>query len=99
VTCQEELESNSISIDAMSKITNKLTKGNLLFEGDGAKFVSAFQGRIHHILEANGAFYNSKEKKGPKGHAQKHQNMVFNTIQPYPKGKLEGLYPTIMIQP
>jgi len=99
VTCQEELECNSISIDDMSKITNKLTKGNLLFEGDGAQFVSGFQHRIQHILEANGAFYNGKEKKGPKGHAQKHQNMSFNTIQPYPKGKLEGLYPTIMIQP
>nr|MDA8403206.1 hypothetical protein [Desulfobacteraceae bacterium] len=99
VTSREELECNSISIDAMSKTTNRLTKGNLLFEGDGARFVSAFQDRIHHILEANGAFYNCKDKKGPKGHAQKHQNMVFNTIQPYPKGRLEGLYPTIMIQP
>jgi len=99
VTSQKELDSNSISIEDMSKVTNKLTKGNMLFEGDGTRFVSAFQNRIHHILEANGAFYNHKDKKGPKGHAQKNQNMSFNTIQPYPKGKLEGLYPTIIIQP
>lgn len=99
VTSQKELDANSISIEEMSTVTNRLTKGGMFFEGDGASFVSAFQNRIHHILEANGAFYNGKEKKGPKGHAQKHQNMSFNTIQPYPKGKLEGLYPTIIIEP
>jgi len=33
------------------------------------------------------------------GHAQKNQNIPFNTIQPYPKGDLKGLYPTIRIMP
>jgi hypothetical protein len=33
-----------------------------------------------------------------KGHAQKNQNLSFNTIQPYPEGALEGLYPTIIIK-
>ena len=70
----------------------------MFFEGSGSDFVSAFQGRIHHILEANGAFYNSSDNSG-QGHAQKNQNMSFNTIQPYPRGEQEGLFPTIMIQP
>ena len=57
---------------------------------------AAFKERIHHILEANGAFYNGI--KG-KGHAQKNQNISFNIIQPYPEGELKGLFPTIIIQP
>jgi hypothetical protein len=68
----------------------------MFFEGNGAKFVAAFRDRIHHILEANGAFYNGTKDKG---HAQKNQNISFNLIQPYPKGGLEGLFPTIIIRP
>ncbi len=55
-----------------------------------AAFVSAFQERIHHILEANGAFFDGKPSGG---HAQRNQNISFNTIQPYPEGDKEGLYP------
>jgi hypothetical protein len=68
----------------------------MCFEGKGAAFVQAFRDRIQHILEANGAFYDGEQNKG---HAQKNQNISFNTIQPYPKGRLEGLYPTILIKP
>lgn len=96
VTNQEELEANSISLSAMSKIGDALVKGNMYFEGSGARFVSAFRDRIHHILEANGAFYNGAKNKG---HAQRNQNISFNTIQPYPDGELAGLYPTISILP
>jgi hypothetical protein len=108
ITDKKDLETNSISINAMSKINTRLTKGNMFFEGSGESFVSAFQHRIQHILEANGAFFNCTKKKGQqkgshkeqqKGHAQKNQNMAINTIQPYPRGKLEGLYPTISIKP
>ena len=53
--------------------------------------------RIHHILEANGAFFDGAEEN--RGHAQKNQNISFNTIQPYPDEELEGMYPTILIQP
>jgi hypothetical protein len=67
----------------------------MFFEGNGAKFVAAFRERIHHILEANGAFYNGI--KG-KGHAQTNQNISFNIIQPYPEGDLKGLFPTTMIR-
>ncbi|MGD9221645.1 MAG: transferase [Desulfobacteraceae bacterium] len=96
VTNQQELEANSISLTAMSKIGDSLAKGNMFFEGSGARFVTAFRDRIHHILEANGALYNGANNKG---HAQRNQNISFNTIQPYPDGKLAGLYPTISILP
>jgi carbonic anhydrase/acetyltransferase-like protein (isoleucine patch superfamily) len=92
----KELEANSIPINSFAKIDRGLHQGHMLFEGSGAAFVKAFQERIEHILEANGAFYNGV---GKKGHAQRNQNMSFNTIQPYPEGDLEGLYPTTIIRP
>jgi len=96
VTNRKELETNSIALKDFSKIKDGLIKGNLSFEGRGAGFVTAFRDRIHHILEANGAFFDGKKNIG---HAQKNQNISFNTIQPYPEGELEGLYPAIVIQP
>jgi len=96
ITCKDDLEAHSMSINTLSKVEDRVTKGNMFFEGSGAKFVSAFQGRIHHILEANGAFFNGHENKG---HAQRNQDISFNTIQPYPKGDMKGLYPNMIIQP
>lgn len=92
----EELKTNSMGLKDFSKIDTRICKGNLLFEGSGGSFVTAFKERIHHILEANGAFYNGNVNKG---HAQRNQNISFNTIQPYPEGEKEGMYPTIIIQP
>jgi len=96
ITNPQELETNSIALKDLSKIKDGLLKGNMSFEGSGAGFVSAFRDRIHHILEANGAFFDGKNNRG---HAQKNQNISFNTIQPYTDGKLEGVFPTIIIQP
>jgi carbonic anhydrase/acetyltransferase-like protein (isoleucine patch superfamily) len=96
ITDAQDLATNSISLEALSDVDDRLVQGNMYFEGDGAGFVSAFQGRIHHILEANGAYYDGEKKKG---HAQKNQKISFNTIQPYPDGAMAGLYPTISIQP
>ena len=95
VTDENELETNSIPLKLLSKVKNTLSKGNMIFEGSGALFVSAFKKRIHHILEINGAFFDGKTHRG---HAQRNQKISFNTLQPYPKGDKEGLYPTIMIQ-
>ena len=92
----DELEANSMPLTEFSKIDSRVCKGNMLFEGSGASFVSAFQDRIHHILEANGAFFDGNLNRG---HAQRNQNISFNTIQPYPEGDKEGMYPTIIIQP
>ncbi|MCG6878334.1 MAG: transferase [Deltaproteobacteria bacterium] len=91
-----ELETNSIALKELSQIDDGLMKGNMSFEGSGAVFVNTFRERIHHILEANGAFFDGKKNRG---HAQKNQNISFNTIQPYPDGELQGLYPAIVIQP
>jgi len=91
-----DLKANSMALDDFYKIKGSLLQGNLSFEGCGATFVDAFRERIHHILEANGAFFDGTENEG---HAQRNQKISFNTIQPYPDGELEGLYPTIIIRP
>ena len=96
VTDAKDLETHCISLENLSKVKNVLSMGNMVFEGSGADFVWAFRQRIHHILEENGAFFDGNSKEG---HAQRNQNISFNTIQPYPKGDKEGLYPTIIIQP
>ena len=96
VTNQQDLEENSMSLEAFSKIDAPLSRGNMTFEGNGLSFVASFKERIQHILEENGAFFSENSNEG---HAQKNQNISFNTIQPYPKGDKEGLYPTILIQP
>jgi hypothetical protein len=86
-----------MALGDFSKIDGGLVQGNMSFEGQGELFVAAFRKRIHHILEANGAFFDGTANKG---HAQRNQNISFNTLQPYPKGgDKEGLYPTIIIQP
>lgn len=96
VTCQDDLETNCVSLEALSGVRDSLCIGDMYFEGHGAAFVAAFQNRIHHILEANGAFFDGRQNRG---HAQKNQNISFNTIQPYPQGELKGIYPTIIIRP
>ena len=66
------------------------------FEGDGSKFIAAFQARIEHILKDNGAYFDGKNNRG---HAQTAQSISFNIMQPYPMGPSKGLYPTIDINP
>lgn len=96
VTSAEDLETHSMPIETLAKVKDGVSLGNMYFEGDGSVFTTAFQDRIQHILEANGAFFDGTSNQG---HAQRNQNISFNTIQPYPEGELEGLYPTIHIQP
>ena len=96
ITGSDDLSLNSMTLKDFSKIDGGRIHGNMSFEGRGARFVSAFRERIHHILEANGAFFNGRDRRG---HAQKNQNISFNTIQPYTDGEFEGLFPTIIIQP
>ncbi len=94
---KEDLEQNSISIEAFKKVKGRFSSGNMFFEGQAEPFVTAFSHRIEHILEANGAFFDGAEEN--KGHAQKNQTVSFNTIQPYSEGDRQGLYPTILIRP
>ncbi|MDA8139244.1 MAG: hypothetical protein M0036_11390 [Desulfobacteraceae bacterium] len=96
ITNEEDLAANSMSLEEFAKIDGRHSQGAMLFEGSGAAFVNAFRARIHHILEANGAFFDGVDNRG---HAQRNQKISFNTIQPYPEGDMVGLYPTIVIQP
>jgi carbonic anhydrase/acetyltransferase-like protein (isoleucine patch superfamily) len=91
-----DLEEQSISLEKLAAVTDKITRGNMQFQGNGKAFVEAFQHRIDHILEANGAFFDGTRNRG---HAQKNQDISFNTIQPYSSGTMKGLYPTIEIRP
>ncbi len=93
---RQDMAMNSYPLEKFSEIRDGLVLGDMLFEGDGELFVEVFQHRIEHILEANGAYFNGRHNQG---HAQNNQNISFNTIQPYPDGDREGLYPTIEILP
>jgi carbonic anhydrase/acetyltransferase-like protein (isoleucine patch superfamily) len=92
----EDLKLHSLSLEKLSHSNGKIEVGGMRFEGSGAHFVEAFQHRIHHILESNGAFFHSKRNHG---HAQKARVISFNTLQPYLDGEFKGLYPTIDIRP
>lgn len=92
----EDLAKNSVPLEEFARVKTGFIRGGLLFEGDGEKFVEGFRHRIEHILEANGAYFDGTNNRG---HAQKNQNIAFNTLQPYPYGEMAGIYPTIMIQP
>ena len=93
---QEDLKEHSISLDELAEVKGELEMGAMKFTGDGAAFVHAFQHRIEHILEANGAFFDGQTGRG---HAQKGQDISFNLVQPYPRGSMEGIYPSIDIEP
>lgn len=92
----KDLQKHTISIQKLSKVKRKVSVGDMKFQGIGSDFIHAFQHRIKHILEANGAFFDGKKHKG---HAQKSQDISFNMMHPYRKGRLKGIYPMIDIQP
>jgi len=96
IRTQQDLAENSIRLDKLARVTDRVEVGNMRFKGSGEAFVAAFRHRINHILEENGAFYDGEYGRG---HAQKGQNIAFNIIQPYPHGPLKGLYPTIDMAP
>ncbi len=92
----DDLKENSISLEELAKVSGEISIGAMRFKGSGGQFVQAFQHRVEHILEANGAFYDGE--KG-RGHAQKGQDISFNIMQPYPQGPMKGIYPAIDINP
>ena len=96
ITCAEDLATHSAPIETIARSNTRIERGNMVLEGDGAILIAALEARIHHILEANGAFFDGV---GNAGHAQHHRRIAYSTIQPYPDGPLEGLFPTIEILP
>jgi carbonic anhydrase/acetyltransferase-like protein (isoleucine patch superfamily) len=93
---RDDLRENSLSIRDLACVKDGIRRGNMRFEGSGTDFVASFMHRIDHILEENGASFDGVNRRG---HAQKGQNISFNIIQPYPEGKMKGIYPTIDIRP
>jgi carbonic anhydrase/acetyltransferase-like protein (isoleucine patch superfamily) len=93
---RKDLAAHSLPLARLESVNGEFEHGAMEFYGQGAAFVHAFRHRIEHILEANGAYFDGHKNRG---HAQKVQHISFNTIQPYPEGKLRGLYPTIDIRP
>jgi len=96
IRSKEDIENNSIALDDLAEIRDTLKIGRMMFSGLGSVFIEGFKKRLQHILLANGALFHNGENRG---HAQDDQNISFNIIQPYPKGELEGLYPSIRIEP
>ncbi len=93
---RQDLERHSVSLGELHEVRGEMQLGAMIFQGSGASFIEAFQNRIEHILEANGAYCEGSKNRG---HAQKVQNSSFNLLHPYLKGDLKGIYPTIDIQP
>ena len=91
----EDLETHSMPLQEFSEIDGACSRGGMFFEGKGSLFVAEWRNRALHTLAANGAFYDGGNEKG---HAQKNQNISFNTIQPYPDGHSAGICPTIIIR-
>ncbi len=96
ISCQADLATHSVSIEDFAKIDGQATIGAMTFTGNGERFIRAFQDRIHHILEANGAYYDGHQNQG---HAQKTKNITYNLIQPYVEGGFKGVYPNMRIFP
>ncbi len=93
---RQDLKGHSLPLTSLSRIKKKFSLGRMQFQGSGAAFVRTFQERIEHILLANGAFFDSTKNRG---HAQRNQDISFNTIQPYTTGRFKGFYATIEIRP
>jgi len=93
---REDLKTHTISLEELAGINGEFALGAMRFKGNGELFADTFEARIEHILDANGAHFDGTRNRG---HAQRNQNISFNTIQPYPEGELEGIYPTIEIRP
>ncbi|HWQ08495.1 MAG TPA: hypothetical protein VN436_05295, partial [Holophaga sp.] len=83
-------------IEDFAQVDGQVAIGAMTFTGNGERFIRAFQNRIHHILEANGAYYDGAQNQG---HAQKTKNITYNLIQPYVEGGFKGVYPNMRIYP
>lgn len=96
ITGPDDLPKQSLSIEAFAAIKGGQGLGAMTFTGDGERFIRAFQGRIHHILSDNGAYFDGTVNPG---HAQKSKNITYNLIQPYAEGGFKGIYPNMRITP
>lgn len=96
IRSRNDLPRQTMPLEKLAHHEGELRVGDMHFRGSGHEFVHGFQHRIEHILEANGAFFDGNAHRG---HAQKTQDISYNTIQPYPGGPFKGFHPTIEIHP
>lgn len=87
---------NTCSLAEFSTLNAEVRRGNLSFKGSGDLFVKAFQHRIKHILEANGAFFADGQGQG---HAQRNRSIAYRVVRPHLEGDLAGIYPPVDIHP
>ncbi len=92
----KDIKNNTIELDDLADVRDKITIGKMKFTGKGSVFIEAFRRRLDHILLDNGALFENDENRG---HAQDGQHISFNIIQPYRTGERKGLYPSIRIKP
>ncbi len=98
IRTQADVATNTVLLSEISKQT-RFEQGGLVAEGDLAAFVEGFAHRIQHILEENGAYFDAGDPDRTAGHAQKTQDVGYNTVQAYMGGDLKGLCPTMRIEP
>jgi hypothetical protein len=67
-----------------------MCKGNMLFEGSGAALSTAFK---EPDPPHPGSQRRLSTTANNRGHAQRNQNISFNTIQPYPDGRQGRVVP------
>jgi carbonic anhydrase/acetyltransferase-like protein (isoleucine patch superfamily) len=92
----EDIPRQTLAIEDLRRISGEARIGEMTFSGDGGAFAADFAGRIEHILEANGAYFEGTQEN--RGHAQKGQDIAYNIIQPFPKGMHRGICPTLDIK-
>ena len=73
VSTQKDLLDHSIPLAALANSTRMTTVGTMEFAGSGAQFVAAFQNRIDHILESNGAYFDGRKKRGHAPERAEHR--------------------------
>ena len=89
---EADLAENSASLEELVRHKERMARGRAVLKGRAGDFVAAFQHRIEHILEENGALFDGS---GSHGHAQKSGNMTLSEICPYPGGIKQGLCPDL----
>ncbi len=94
IASQEDVDAHSIALVALCE-ANKISMGEMRFEGKGELFVGALKHRIETILESTAALCEDEAVMERTQDLEKTQ--VF-TIQPYGTGPKTGIYPTIRIE-
>jgi hypothetical protein len=89
IDSDESIKTQSIQLDELKTITEKFTRGDMTFEGNGNAFVSDLKERINRL--------NLSKEMSPEKIYTSEDTSVF-IIQPYFTGPKAGIYPSITIK-